>query len=171
MDCKDMEQLMQRYWRCETSLQEEEALRRCFETHRQLPPELEQYRPLFEGFQAWSREHLTEEFDQKLMQRTGLQPVVVKARRRHTALGLRPFCRAAAAVAVIIGLGWMAQQTLTAPDGQPAATAGVDRHINAPSVAQSAAGCKEVARLPQDSLKPDAKPRLTPANPSNQPLQ
>ena len=46
MDYKYIEQLMERYWRCETSLQEEEILRTFF-TQENVPAELLSYKDLF----------------------------------------------------------------------------------------------------------------------------
>ena len=46
MDYKYIEQLMERYWRCETSLQEEEILRTFF-SQENVPAELLSYKDLF----------------------------------------------------------------------------------------------------------------------------
>ena len=46
MDCKYIEQLLERYWRCETSL-EEEAQLRAFFTKEEIPEHLLRYKDLF----------------------------------------------------------------------------------------------------------------------------
>ena len=46
MDYKYIEQLMERYWRCETSLQEEEILRSFF-SQEDVPANLLPYKELF----------------------------------------------------------------------------------------------------------------------------
>ena len=46
MDYKYIEQLLERYWRCETSLQEEEILRAFF-SQEDIPAALLPYRDLF----------------------------------------------------------------------------------------------------------------------------
>ena len=46
MDYKYIEQLMERYWRCETSLQEEEILRLFF-SQGEVPANLLPYKDLF----------------------------------------------------------------------------------------------------------------------------
>ena len=46
MDYKYIEQLLERYWRCETSLQEEEILRMFF-LQENIPANLQPYRHLF----------------------------------------------------------------------------------------------------------------------------
>ena len=46
MDYKYIEQLLERYWQCETTLQEESILRSFF-SQDEIPAELEQYKALF----------------------------------------------------------------------------------------------------------------------------
>ena len=46
MDYKYINQLLERYWKCETSLEEEDILRAFF-SQDNIPAELERYKPLF----------------------------------------------------------------------------------------------------------------------------
>ena len=46
MDYRYIEQLLERYWRCETTLQEEEILRTFF-SQDDIPAGLERYKALF----------------------------------------------------------------------------------------------------------------------------
>ena len=46
MDYKYIEQLLERYWACETTLQEEEILRTFF-SQEDVPADLQKYRALF----------------------------------------------------------------------------------------------------------------------------
>ena len=46
MDYKYIEQLLERYWQCETSLEEENILRTFF-SQKDVPAEMQQYRSLF----------------------------------------------------------------------------------------------------------------------------
>ena len=46
MDYKYINQLLERYWNCETSL-EEEGILRAFFSQKDVPAELRQYQPLF----------------------------------------------------------------------------------------------------------------------------
>lgn len=46
MDYKYIEQLLERYWQAETTLEEEEILRTFF-CQKDLPAEMQQYAPLF----------------------------------------------------------------------------------------------------------------------------
>ena len=50
MDYNYIKQLLQRYWSCQTSLEEEEILRAFF-SQKTVPAELAQYQPLF-AYQA-----------------------------------------------------------------------------------------------------------------------
>ena len=50
MDYKYIEQLIERYWQCQTSLEEEQILRAFF-SQEQVPENLRRYAPLF----AYSR--------------------------------------------------------------------------------------------------------------------
>ncbi|MCE6984063.1 pyruvate ferredoxin oxidoreductase, partial [Pseudomonas frederiksbergensis] len=51
MDYKYINQLLERYWRCETSLEEEDILRAFF-SQADIPADLKRYQPLF----AYQRE-------------------------------------------------------------------------------------------------------------------
>ena len=55
MDYKYIEQLLERYWAAETSLEEEDILRAFF-SQKEIPAELEQYRTLF-VYEATEKEH------------------------------------------------------------------------------------------------------------------
>ena len=57
MDFKYIEQLLERYWRCETSL-EEEAQLRAFFTKEEIPEHLLRYKDLFVYQQFQQEEHL-----------------------------------------------------------------------------------------------------------------
>ena len=67
MDYKYINQLLDRYWKCETSLEEEEILRTFF-SQDELPAELKPYKSLFSyELSEAKNEALGEEFDQKMM--------------------------------------------------------------------------------------------------------
>ena len=52
MDYKYIEQLLERYWRCETSL-EEEAILKTFFNQTHIPSHLMPYKPLFVSEKMW----------------------------------------------------------------------------------------------------------------------
>ena len=88
MDYKYIEQLLERYWECQTTL-EEEAILRTFFAQDDIPASLLPYRDLFLAEEEMAQEHLDEDF---LAQR------------------FRPLYRAAAVVAVVLTIGMAAQQ-------------------------------------------------------------
>ena len=108
MDYKYINQLLERYWAAETTLEEEEILRTFF-SQTLIPAELEQYRPLFVYEQvAKKTDVLGDDFDEKMLAMIGeeaLQPhteekkeVRVKARTITLGQRLIPLFRAAAVV-------------------------------------------------------------------------
>ena len=67
MDYKYIEQLLERYWRCETSLQEEEILRMFF-SQEDIPVALVPYRSLFVYEQNEKEmDVLGDDFDQRVL--------------------------------------------------------------------------------------------------------
>ena len=78
MDYKYIEQLLERYWQCETSLEEESELRAFF-SEGEIPAHLLQYRDLFVYQQVQRETGLGEDFDARILAQ--VEPPVVKARR------------------------------------------------------------------------------------------
>lgn len=111
MDYKYIEQLLDRYWACETTPQEEEILRAFF-VQDDVPAALARYRDLFvyEHRQGVARVP-SADFDSRLCRLAGVgdEPRQVHARRVSFAARLRPLYRAAAVVAVVVTLGTGAQ--------------------------------------------------------------
>lgn len=104
MDYKYIEQLLERYWQCETSLEEEEILRTFF-SQKDVPVMLLPYKDLF-TYEQTERHNdvLDEDFDQKMMGIVG-EEYPVKARTLKLAVRLKPLFKAAAIVAIILTLG------------------------------------------------------------------
>ena len=102
MDYKYLEQLIDRYFQGDTSVEEEQILRNFF-AQPQVPDHLRQWQPLFKAEQTLASAHLDESFDQRLLALTKEYRVQAKVVPLHTRL--RPLFRAAAfiAFAVIIG--------------------------------------------------------------------
>ena len=101
MDYKYIEQLLERYFAGETTLQEEQILNAFF-GQEQLPEQLKPYQPLF----AWkdaakADEQLGDDFDERLLKSSEH----VKARTISMSQRLMPLFRAAAIVAIILTLG------------------------------------------------------------------
>lgn len=113
MDYKYIEQLLDRYFECETSLAEEQILR-VFFTQENVPVHLLSYRQLFtEPEKAKEQETLGNDFDQRILslinEEQDQEPVRVKAKIISLNRRLRPLYKAAACVAVVLALGQAAQ--------------------------------------------------------------
>ena len=105
MDYKYIEQLLERYWQCETTLQEESILRSFF-SQDDVPAELLKYKPLFA---AQQQPELGEDFDARILAMVGLDEAEPKAKVVTFTSRLMPLFRAAAVVAIILTLGNAAQ--------------------------------------------------------------
>lgn len=114
MDYKYIDQLLERYWRCETSLEEEEILRTFF-SQQDLPAELKRYQALFAYEQKESKMGLGDDFDRRMMARIeesdGQAPVLRK--RITLTTRLKPLFKAAAIVAIFLTLGNAMQATFS----------------------------------------------------------
>ena len=106
MDYKYIEQLMERYFQCETTLKEEEILRSVF-TQEDVPVWLMKYQTLF-SYEAQQEEPLGDKFDEKMMSLIE-QGEPVKARVISITQQLKPLFKAAAIVAIVLTLGNAAQ--------------------------------------------------------------
>lgn len=111
MDYKYIEQLVERYWNCETTTEEERILRTFF-SQKDVPVQLLQYRDLF-AYQQQSTEdtHLGEDFDVRILQQID-EPLAVKAKTITLKQRLAPLFRAAAVVAIIVTLVNAADRSL-----------------------------------------------------------
>lgn len=104
MDYKYINQLLERYWECQTTL-EEEAILRAFFSQEDIPASLLPYRDLFVYEQTEVKDDvLGEDFDAKMLLLIG-EEKPVKARIMSMTQRLRPLMKAAAVVAIILTLG------------------------------------------------------------------
>ena len=106
MDYKYIEQLLERYWQCETTLQEENILRSFF-SQEDVPVWLLKYKALFDTA-AQKEQPLGDDFDKRILAMTENQKTV-KARTISLTQRLMPLFKAAAVVAIILTLGNAAQ--------------------------------------------------------------
>ncbi len=105
MDYKYIEQLMERYWNAETSLEEESILRTFF-SQENIPAEMEQWKPLFTA--EAEAPSLGDDFDVRILsmvQEEEPAKNVVKAQKIKLTERLMPFFKAAAVIAIILTLG------------------------------------------------------------------
>lgn len=108
MDYKYIEQLLERFWQCETSLEEEQILRAFFQ-QKEIPAHLLPYKDLFAYMRTAKEIKLGDDFDAKITAR--IEKPVVKARRISFANRLAPLFKAVAVVAIILSLGMAAQHS------------------------------------------------------------
>lgn len=135
MDYKDIEQLLERYWQCETSVEEEAALRSFF-AEEDVPAHLLRYKKWFVYQQEQREVGLGKEFDRRVLAAIE-PPVAVKAKRLTLSVRLLPLFKAAAAVAVLLSLGNVVQHSFSGDDGSVLAADTIGRQVTAPSVAIS----------------------------------
>ncbi len=121
MDYKDIEQLLERYWQCETSVEEEATLRDFFA--KEEVPAVQQ------------EVGLGEDFDARIL--AEVEPVVVKAKRLTLVGRFVPLFKAAAVIAIILSLGNVAQHSFSGDDGSVLAADTIGKQVTAPSVAIS----------------------------------
>ena len=103
MDYKYIEQLLERYWQGETTLQEEIILRSFF-SQQDIPEHLQKYKALF----TYEKEEpLGDDFDTRILEMIGEgEP---KAKTVTMISRLTPLFKAAAIVAIVLTLGNAAQ--------------------------------------------------------------
>ena len=109
MDFKYIEQLLDKYYRCETSLEEEDILKAFF-SQSVVPQHLEKHKPLFCLMEREAaNKPLDASFDKKVEETIcGKQPQV-KALRISMKDRMMPLLKAVASVAVVVALGNAAQ--------------------------------------------------------------
>lgn len=134
MDCKGIEQLLERYWQCETSL-EEEAQLRAFFNGGDVPEHLLRYKDLFVYQQLQQEVGLGEDFDARVL--AEVEVPVVKAKRLTLAARFIPLFKAAAVVAVVLSLGNVMQHSFFSDVKEVAVADTIGKQITAPSVALS----------------------------------
>lgn len=126
MDYKYIEQLLARYWQCDTTLEEERILRTFF-SQDNIPVWLLPYKDLFAYQQATQTEDiLSEEFDFRILGQTQ-EIEVVKAQSITISRRLKPLFRAAAAVAIILTIGNALQAPFNKTNSQPQPSAGIEQ--------------------------------------------
>ena len=101
MDYKYIEQLLERYFQCESTLKEEEILRSFF-SQEDVPVWLMKYQTLF-AYEAEKEQLLGDDFDERILEMIE-QNEPVKARVLTLTQRLKPLLKAAAVVAVLLTL-------------------------------------------------------------------
>lgn len=111
MDYKYIEQLLESYFACTTTLQEEQILRSFF-SQEEVPAHLVQYADLFQYEVAAKEETLGEDFDQRVMAQIATEKKpkarIIKMVTHHAV----PFFKAAAVVAMALTIGRAAEHAI-----------------------------------------------------------
>lgn len=132
MNAQQIEQLLQRYWDCKTTVEEERQLRQFFNGN-DVPQHLMRYKDLFVYEEFMQEEQLSKDFDERLLKRIELP--VVKAKSISILSRLAPIAKAAAAVAMLLALGNLAERTLLQDYHQMAVNDTIGQQITSPSMA------------------------------------
>ena len=135
MDYKYIEQLLEKYFECDTTLEEEQILRAFF-AQQNVPIRLLPYRQLFtETARSKKEETLGSDFDNRILaiisEQESREPRRVKARIVTMQRRLRPLYKAAACVAVVLALGQAAQMPYT---GDSEEQENIARTISKPNI-------------------------------------
>lgn len=123
MDYKYIECLVERYFSCQSTLEEERILRDFFR-QQQIPEQLAQYKPLFGALQNESETMVSADFDSRLQSRlSSMQHKGSKRTPRSRFVrfnhSLTPFYKAVASIALIITVGVTSSKYWGAQDSEP----------------------------------------------------
>lgn len=109
MDYKYIEQLLEKYWNCETSVEEEQILRSFFR-QKELPEHLLRYKSLFAYQEAEKDIKLGDDFDSRIL--AEIERPVVKARRLTLHTRFMPLFKAAAVMALLFSIGGVVKHSM-----------------------------------------------------------
>ena len=132
MNAQQIEQLLQRYWDAETTVDEERQLRQFFKAN-DVPQHLMRYKDLFVYEEFMQDKQLGKDFDERLLKQ--IETPVVKAKSISIFSRLAPIAKAAAAVIILLALGNLAERSLMQDYGQMAVNDTIGQQITSPSVA------------------------------------
>ena len=133
MDYKYIEQLLERYWEGETTLQEE-AILRAFFSQEDVPANLMKYKSFFDC--SLQEETLGDDFDARILDSISAEDAEEpKAKIITLASRLKPLFKAAAIVAIILTLGNAAQKAFDPKEPDMTNIAGYQQVKEGPSVA------------------------------------
>ena len=155
MDYKYIEQLLDRYFDCLTTLEEEQILRSFF-CQEDVPAYLMQYRSIFTYQAEAKNESLDNDFDARIL--SEIEKVEKKQAKRSYSIRrhLSPLFRAAAIVVVVLSIGNIAEHSIyNMPIEQKSDATAINPYIKSSDI-NSAVQIKDVnsaqATLPNDSL-------------------
>lgn len=110
-DYKYIEELLAKYWQCETSLEEETGLRAFF-SGEDVPPHLQTYKDVFVYQTSQQEIKLGTDFDERMLNL--FDKPVVKAKRVTVLYRLTPLLKATAIVGFVLVTGGILRHTVLA---------------------------------------------------------
>ena len=120
MDYKNISNLVERYFECNTNAQEEQIIRDYFR-NEEVAEELLAYKDLFCGMQDEANISLPADFDAKVQERIKSQKSKTPFKARIISMNrtLSPLYKAVASVALVITVGVMSGKFWSARDPEP----------------------------------------------------
>lgn len=123
MDYKQINELLEKYWQGESSLDDENALHQYFESD-QIAKEHQSFKPLFSFFKKEAEISLDESFDKKIQARLSQES---KSKPVSRVFRLPQLARIAAVLLIGIGIGYFAfQQGKSDAGKEKVASQGID---------------------------------------------
>jgi len=107
---KYIEELLDKYWSCETDLEEETRLREFFSQEQQPPAHLQQYQPLFIHFEEKREIKLSANFEAQLLERMAAKSTNHSSRKSQVRNRISFFFKIAAGLLLLLSVGFFAQQ-------------------------------------------------------------
>lgn len=109
MDYKYIEQLIDRYWECETTIEEEQILRTFF-MQEKLPAHLLCYRAYFSYLKEAQKIGVSADFEERL--RKEMERPVVQAKRISLLYRFSPLLKAAAVLLLVFSMGSLVKHSM-----------------------------------------------------------
>ncbi len=109
MDYKYIEQLLEKYWNCETSIEEEQILRSFFH-QKEIPANLLRYKPLFACVEMEKEVRLGNDFDKRILDE--IERPVVKVRKLTLHSRFMPLFKAAAMMILLFTIGGVVKHSM-----------------------------------------------------------
>jgi len=110
MDFDNIERLLAKYWECETSLEEEAALREFF-NGPDVPDHLASYKPLFKYYEEEKKDgKLDDLFDQQVLEKISEVKNEAKPKKGKVVKMFYDISRVAAVILVVVVAGYFIKQ-------------------------------------------------------------
>lgn len=155
MDYKYIEQLLEKYWNCETSIEEEQILRSFFH-QKEIPANLLHYKSLFACWDAEKEMKLGDDFDKRILDE--IERPVVKVRKLTLHSRFMPLFKAAAMMILLFTIGGVVKHSMG--NSQAGVVYVYDQYTNQtndPQVAYEADSVKSLLKVKMQQQLPVEK--------------